>query len=172
VAIWVVDGRGPVWYRRFRWVAYASALAVMVWTTLMVLPFAPFSDVPPIIVGGGPGVWLVIGYLLFLAVGVGGFGAMASFLVTVELQEGRAVDSRIMWPAITLLSFGYAGSCLLLGAAGAIGGYESTFETASAKAIDDLLSPYVYPITALTLIAVVGAALALLAMARARRPST
>jgi len=167
----VIDNRGPVWYRRFRGVAYASALVAMVWTSLMVLPFAPFSDVPPIIVGGGPGVWLIIGYLLFLAVGIGGFGAMASFLVAVELHEGRAVDSRIMWPAMILLSFGYAGSCLLLGVAGAVGGYESTFETASAKAIDDLLSPYVYPITALTLIAVVGAALALLAMVRARRPA-
>jgi hypothetical protein len=75
-----------------------------------------------------------------------------------------------MWPALILLAIGVSGSCLLLALAGAVGGYAATFETTSAQSIDNLLSPYVDPITTLTLIAVFGAALAVLSMVRARWP--
>jgi hypothetical protein len=160
-----------LWYRRYRGAAYAFALAALAWTAAMVLPFAPFSDVPPIIVGGGAGVWLLVGYVLFVTVGIGGFGALTSFLVAVELHEKRTVDSRVMWPATIILIVGFVGSCVLLGAAGAVGGYDSTFQSASAHAIDDLLSPLVDPITVLVLITVVGAALAIIAMIRARWPA-
>lgn len=163
--------RRPAWHARYRWVTYLNTLAALVWTALMVLPFAPFSDVPPIIVGGGPGTWLTVAYLMFLAVGIGGFGVLSSLLATMELHEGRLVDSKVMWPASVLLCVGFVGGCILLGTAGAVGGYESTFEGASTAAIHDLLSPYVYPITALTLAAVIGAVLVVLSMARARWPA-
>ncbi len=146
-------------------------MGAMAWTVAIILPFVPFSYLPPIIVGGGPGIWFLLGYVLLIVVGVGGFGVLSSFLIGVEVHEGRAVDPLLMWPALVLLSAGVAGSCLLLGVAGAVGGYASTFETSSASAIDSLLSPYVNPITTLTLIAVAGAALAVLSMARARWPA-
>jgi hypothetical protein len=121
-------------------------------------------------VGGGPGIWLVFAYVLFLVIGIGGFGVLSAFLTTVELHEGRTLDPRTMWPALILLSIGVSGSCLLLALAGAVGGYATTFETTTAKSIDNLLLPYVDPITTLTLIAVIGAALAVLSMVRARWP--
>jgi hypothetical protein len=62
----------PYWYRRFRGVAYAFTIAALAWTVVVVLPWAPFSYLPPIIVGGGPGTWFILGYFLFVAVGVGG----------------------------------------------------------------------------------------------------
>lgn len=135
------------------------------------MPFPPFSYLPPIIVAGGPGVWLLFAYLLFLVVGIAGFGSLSSFLTTVELHEGRSIDSRIMWPAILLLAVGFVGSTSLLAWAGATGGYAATFQTSSAKSIDDLLFPYVNPIIAFTLVTVVGAALALVSMVRARWPA-
>jgi len=153
-------------------VAYLSTLAALVWTVALVLPFSPFSYLPPIIVGGGPGIWLVVAYVLFIVVGIGGFGALSAFLTTVELHEGRTLDPRTMWPAIVLLSIGVSGSCLLLALAGAVGGFAATFETTSVQSIDNLLSPYVDPITTLTLIAVFGAALAVLSMVRARWPES
>jgi hypothetical protein len=137
----------------------------------MVLPFHPFSYLPPIIVGGGPGIWLVLGYMLFIVIGIGGFGALSAFLTTVELHEGRSIDPKTMWPALILLSIGVTGSCLLLALAGAVGGYASTFETSSGSSIDSLLLPYVDPITTLALLAVIGAALAVLSMVRARWPA-
>lgn len=167
-----IDPKRPLWYRRYRGAAYLCALAAAVWTVTVVIPVAPFSYLPPIIVGGGPGIWFVLAFLLFLVVGVGGFGSLSAFLTTVELHEGRSVNPSTMWPALVMLSIGVVGSCLLLAIAGVVGGYASTFETSSVKTIDSLLTPYTYPITAFTLIAVVGACLAVVSMVRARWPST
>jgi len=163
-----IDPNKPLWYRRYRGAAYLSTFAALVWTVVIVLPFAPFSYLPPIVVGGGPGIWLVLGYMLFIVVGIGGFGCLSAFLTTVELHENRIIDPRTMWPALFLLSIGVVGSCLLLAVAGAVGGYASTYGTSSAQSIHDMLLPYVNPIIALTLIAVAGAALAVLSMVRAR----
>jgi hypothetical protein len=161
----------PLWYTRFRAAAYVSTLAALVWTLFIVLPFEPFSYLPPIIVGGGPGTWFVLAYVLFVVIGIGGFGAISGMLTTVELHEGRIVDGRMMWPALVLLWGGMGGSCILLGVAGAVGGYAATFQGSSTDAIHDLLAPYVNPITTLVIIAVIGAALAVLSMVRARWPS-
>jgi hypothetical protein len=161
----------PLWYRRFRGAAYASTLAALVWTLIIVLPFEPFSYFPPIIAGGGPGVWFVLAYVLFIVTGVGGFGVLSGFLTGEELHEGRTVDDRTMWPAFLFMCVGIAGSCFLLGAVGAVGGYAATFQGSSTNAIHDLLSPYVNPITTLVIIAVIGAALAVLSMVRARWPA-
>ena len=161
----------PLWYTRFRAAAYVSTLAALVWTLFIVLPFEPFSYLPPIIVGGGPGTWFVLAYVLFVVIGIGGFGAISGMLTTEELHEGRIVDGRMMWPALVLLWGGMGGSCILLGVAGAVGGYAATFQGSSTDAIHDLLAPYVNPITTLVIIAVIGAALAVLSMVRARWPS-
>ncbi len=165
-----LDRKRPLWYRRYRGAAYLSTFASLVWTVVIVLPFPPFSYLPPIVVGGGPGIWLVLAFVLFLVIGIGGFGAMSAFLTTVELHERRTIDGRTMWPALVLLSVGVTGSCLLLGVAGAVGGYAADYGTSSVSSIDRLLSPYVDPITTLTLVAVIGAALAVLSMVRARWP--
>ena len=167
-----IDPHRPLWYRRFRGAAYLSTFAALLWTVAIVLPFEPFSYLPPIMVGGGAGIWFVLAYVLFIVVGVGGFGALSAFLTTVELHENRTVDSRTMWPALVLLSVGALGSCLLLAAAGAVGGYAALYNSSTTTSVQDsLLSPYVYPITTLVLITVVGAALAVLSMVRARWPS-
>ena len=166
-----IDRRKPLWYRRYRGAAYLSTLGALVWTAAMVVPFHPFDYIPPIIVGGGPGIWFVLAYMLFIVMGIGGFGALSAFLTTVELHEGRTIDPRTMWPALVMLSVGVTGACLLLGTAGAVGGYAYTIQTSTEKSIDSLLSPYVDPISALTLVAVIGAALAVLSMVRARWPN-
>ncbi len=166
------DPGKSLWYRRYRGVAYLNAIGALVWTVVIVLPFAPFSSLPPIIVSGGPGIWFILAYVLFIAVGIGGIGAFSAFLTTIELHEGRRVDPRTMWPGLTLLSVGTASACFLMGLAGTVGGYASNSGSSSASAIDNLLSPYVYPISTLTLITVLGAALAVLSMVRARWPSS
>ena len=168
----VAAGQNEVsWYRRFRSAAYASAVGSLFWTAIIVVPFPPFSYLPPIIVGGGPGTWFILAYLLLLTIGVGGLGAISSFLHTIELHEKRSVSSSAMWPAYVLLVVGLVSSCVMLALAGAIGGYASTIVGGSENSIDSLLSPYVYPITASTLVTVLGAALALSAMVRARWPA-
>jgi hypothetical protein len=165
------DTQKQLWYRRFRGAALASAIGFLVWTVVIALPFQPFSYLPPIIVGGGPGTWFLLSYLLALAVGVAGFGAISSFLHTIEVHENRSVNPGVMWPAFVLMCVGFAFSCLLLAIAGASGGYTSTISNASGTSVENLLKPFVYPVTASTLVAVVGAALALYAMIRAGWPA-
>lgn len=160
----------PRWHARFRIACYANAFGALIWTVLMVLPFAPFSYIPPIMVAGGPGQWLVVAYLLFISVGAGGFGWLSGLLRTIEVDENRRIEPSLMWPGFVLLYLGVTASCALLGFAGALGGYESTISGGPVTPLHDLLSPYVYPVTSTVLLAVFGAFLALLAMIRARGP--
>ncbi len=140
----------------------------LVWTVLIVLPFAPFSCLPPIIVGGGAGLWFVIAYLLFVFVGSAGFGWLSNTLYVIEVSENRSLDSLMMWLGFVFLEFGTAASCVLLGLGGALGGYASTLNSSSSRVVEGLLLPYVSPISVTVLVAVAGAASALLAMIRAR----
>ena len=137
----------------------------------MVIPFPPFSKIPPIMIGGGPGQWLVIAYLLYVSLGGGGFGWLSGLLHTIEKDENRDVSSSLMWPGFLMLFFGVTVSCVSLGYAGATGGYVLiTSVNGVSPSIHQMLSPYLYPITATTIVAVAGAVLVLLAMIRARGP--
>jgi len=166
-----LDPHKPLWYRRYRGAAYLATLAALVWTVVIVLPIKPFSYLPPIIAGGGPGTWFFMAYLLFLSIGVGGFGGLSSFAYTTEVQEGRLIDSKYMSVGLALVGFGLSATCILLAIAGALGGYVLTINGASETMVQNLLSPYVYPVTTSTLLAVLGAVLAISALVRARRPS-
>jgi hypothetical protein len=158
------------WYATFRTASYLSVFGALVWTVAMVIPFPPFSDFPPILVGGGPGQWLVVAYLLYLALGSGGFGWLSGLLYTIEKAENRIISSSIMWPGFLMLFSGVTASCVSLGYAGAAGGYASIINGASTTSLKQMLSPFVYPITAMVAVAVAGAVLVLLAMIRARGP--
>lgn len=147
-----------------------SAFATLAWTVVIVLPFAPFNSIPPIIVDGGPGVWFLLAYIMFLLVGTGGFGILSGLLATLELQERRTLDARLMWPALLLLSFGMVASCTMLAVAGYEGGY-ANYVGSTSQVLGGILSPYVYPTTVFVIVAVLGAALALLSMVRARWPA-
>lgn len=159
----------PFWYKRFRVAVYCYIVIGLAWTVLIVLPFRPFSYLPPIIVGGGPAFWFSLSYLLFLIIGLGGFGTIANLLYTIEEHENRPISTALMWPAFILLCMGFVASSILLAIAGAIGGYASTIQGLTGTPIHNDLSPFVDPITITVLIAVVGAALAILSMARAGR---
>ena len=131
----------------------------MLWTVSAVLPLAPFSYLPPIIVGGGPGNWFLLGYILYLSVGVGGFAAFSAFLFEIETYEGRTLHDGVMLLGLVMLFGGVTVGCVLLGVAGAVGGYALTIRhTSSAQS---LLSFYVNPITAASMIAVAGAGVSL-----------
>lgn len=100
-----------------------------------------------------------------------GFGGLPNFVYTIEIHEGRLIDSTKMSVAFVLVVFGFAASCILLALAGACGGYVLTINGAPETTAQNLLFPYAYPITATTLLAVAGAALGISAMVRARWPS-
>lgn len=157
-----------LWYRRFRAAAYVSSVGLMLLTFIIVLPFHPFSYLPPIIVSGGPGIWLLLGYVLYAIVGFGGFASLSALLFVVETHEGRRPDSRMMTAGFALLFAGVTLSCVLLVLAGALGGYASTIKGASTQAVEAMLNPYVYPTTVTALASVIGAGLLIVGMTGAK----
>jgi len=156
------------WYTRFRVAAFVSIFGAVIWTVLIVLPFSPFSKIPPIMIVGGPGDWLVVAYLLYISLGAGAFGWLSSILRVIEQEERRTISPSLMWPGYLLLFFGVTVSCVSLGYAGASGGY--ALVNGSSSTLHQMLSPYLYPISATTIVAAAGAVLVVLAMIRARGP--
>jgi hypothetical protein len=129
---------------------------------------APINSLPPIIAGGGPGTWFLFSYILFLLVGLGGFGSLSTFLYTTEMHESRRLNRLSMQIAFISVTFGTGIACVMLALAGAMGGYALTVNGNSITSAQNLLSPFVYPITITNLITVFGAALTILCMARAK----
>ena len=161
-----------LWYRRFRSAAYANAVGSMLWTIAIVIPFVPFSYLQPIMVGGGPGTWFVVGYILYLIIGVGGFASISSFLFVIETYERRNLNYGIMVTGLVLLYGGVLIGCLLLGIAGASGGYAIIIQHSTVSVAQSVLSPYVTPISAASLAAVAGVGVSIYGMATAKATKT
>ena len=161
-----------LWYRRFRTAAYANAVGSMLWTIAIVLPFAPYSYLQPIIVGGGPGTWFLVGYILYPIVGVGGFASISSFLFAIETYERRNLNQGIMLTGLILLYGGVLAGCVLLGIAGVSGGYAIIIQHSTVSVAQSVLSPYVTPITTASLAAVAGAGVSIYGMATAKATKT
>jgi hypothetical protein len=123
-------------------------------------------------VGGGPGTWFLVGYLLYAAVGVGDFGVISSFLFAIEIHERRAPNGRIMLVGLILSFIGVLSGCLLLGIAGMSGGYAVVIEHSTTDIAQSILSPYVNPITAASLVSVIGAGTSLYGVAAAKATET
>jgi hypothetical protein len=159
--------RWYVWYRKF---GIVNAFLALAWTALMIIPFAPFSYALPIMEGGGPGQWLTVGYLLFISVGIGLFGWLSGAMHVIEVGEGRTLGNTLALTGLAFLFLGVDLSCMGLGLAGVLGGYQFSIGQASSDSLKQILSPFVYPISATVFVALAGSALTLLAMIRARGP--
>lgn len=157
------------WYKRFRTTTCVNAVIWLVWTVIIILPFQPFSYLQPIMAGGGAGTWFLLAYLLFVTVAVMGFAAISSFVFAIETHERRRLSARLMLSGIGLLYVGAVGGLILLGLAGAIGGYASVIAHSTVNATQNLLTPYVNLVTAASLVAVAGAGCVLYGMATAKK---
>jgi len=163
--------RSTFWYRRFRAAAYVSAAGLAVLTLIIVLPFHPFSFLPPIIEGGGPGTWFLLGYLLYAAVGFCGFAGLSALLFEIETYEGRKADDTVMAASFILLFVGVTATSLLLLLAGASGGYAVNIEGDTTQVAQGILGPYVNPITLSSLVSVIAAILLVFGMTSAKMPA-
>jgi hypothetical protein len=156
------------WYNRYRKATYVNAILWIVWTVAILLPFPPFSYLQPILVGGGAGTWFLIAYLLFPTVAVAGFASISFLTFVVETYEQRSLNSAIMLTGFILLYGGTLAGCLLLGTAGASAGYALVIQPSTINAAENILSPYVDPITAASSIAVAGTVFTICGMATAK----
>ena len=107
-------------------------------------------------VGGGAGTWFLLGYILFLTVAVIGFAGLSSLIFTIETHEQRSPNNAIMLTGFILLYAGTLAGCVLLGIAGATGGYLIVIQHSTVEAAQSILSQYVNPITTASSVAVAG----------------
>ncbi|MEM0097561.1 MAG: hypothetical protein QXY52_03755 [Conexivisphaerales archaeon] len=145
-----------LWYRVFRNAAYANAIVSVIWTVLFIIPFEPFTYLLVIVERGGPGIWFLIAYFLYIIVGSLGFAVISSLLYIIEVQERRFISGKAM---VLGFSFAYAGvtaSSIMMGIAGALGGYAMYFANYPESQIVNLLSAYVYPIAVTAFLAAIG----------------
>ena len=156
------------WYKRFRTAAYLNLIVWMVWTVVILTPLAPFSYLQPIMIGGGPGSWFLLAYLLFPTVAVGGFVGISSLIFVIETYERRRINYSVMLTGLVMLYAGVLLGCLLLAMAGASGGYALVIQHSSVNTVQDLLTPYMDPITIASLVAVAGTGLSIYGMATAK----
>lgn len=151
-------------YRLFRLASFSHTLTALVWTLLIVIPYPPFNYLLPIIEKGGPGVWLLFGYMVYLAAGPIGFGIVSSILKSIEIDERSKVNERVAKLGFYFSYIGVLCSSILLAIAGSLGGYYMYFAAFSPSRVSEILSSFVLPITFTVVLAVIGYLLVVFSM--------
>jgi hypothetical protein len=153
------------WSYRFRMAAVTSGVGAVAWTILMIIPAAPFSSAQPILVGGGPGAWLLLGYVLYLVAGFCALAAMSALLPEGSGYGGSTFGS-LLGAGLGLYYAGVTAACVLLGIAGYVGGYASTISRLPVQSVESQLSPYVWPVSFAAFAACAGALFILVSLGR------
>lgn len=151
-------------YRLYRIASFSHTLTALIWTLLIVTPYPPFNYLLPIMEKGGPGVWLLFGYIVYLISGPIGFGIISSLLKTIEVDEGSRINEKTAKLGFYLSYIGVLCSSVLLALAGSLGGYYMYFAAVSPLKITETLSSFVLPITFTVVLAVAGYFLIIISM--------
>ncbi|MEM3865466.1 MAG: hypothetical protein QW724_06745 [Nitrososphaerota archaeon] len=138
-----------------------NALIAILWTVLIILPFEPFSLLLRIIVGGGPGIWFLVAYILYIIIGPLLFIGF-SYLYYLAEEVWRTETSNMFSVAgFYLLFIGANITLIVLAVAGAVGGYYLNIIHAPIESVRGILEPFVNPLRVLTLVTIIGALLCL-----------
>ncbi len=158
------------WAGRWIWAAVVQGLIVTILTVFIVEPLSYFNinsyfDPSKIIAGGGGGVWMFTGYILYLVVGVVAVAVTAIFYYYFESVRGKVytgLTNYLAWGHYIFMNVGVAAAMLLM----IWGGFEAGACTTSAGAACTgeyihvtYLGQLVDPIGALVLLAALGAIL-------------
>ncbi|MEM2909662.1 MAG: hypothetical protein QXO01_01150 [Nitrososphaerota archaeon] len=135
----------------------------------MVLPIQPFPTILRIIVGGGPGTWLILGYILYLVVGFAGHLGFSYLYYLIEKVEYRKVNGLLAGLNIITMYIGITGASFMLAIAGILGGYASTILHSSSEEVRLILEPFVNPIRILSIVAIIGVLLGIAALYLSKR---
>jgi hypothetical protein len=155
-------------YRLFRLASFSHTLTALIWTLLIVIPYPPFNYLLPIIEKGGPGIWFLFGYLIYLIAGPVGFGTVSALIKTIEIDENAHINEVLAKIGFYLSYAGVLLSSILLAVAGALGGYYMYFIAVSPSILSSILSRFIIPITLTTVAAVLGYLMILLSMMLAK----
>lgn len=156
------------WAALYRKLSLVNAVVASIWTIILLLRIKPFSYLLPIIADGGPGTWLILGYILYVIVGFCGFLGFSTFFSHLE-REGYVVNDKLTTFGVVALFVGSTSATVLLGLGGALGGYARTVQHLPLHQIQAILEPFVDVITSFTILTVVGVLINVAVIARAER---
>jgi|SRR5579875_2465103 len=148
------------WSNRFIWAAIIQGLIATVVTIPIVLPTIT-PAVSRVIAAGGAGTWFLVGYVMYIAVGVIAVGLTSLFYYHFEVNLGRpyrGASNALAWIHLILMNVGAAAASLLLmyagyfGGAGMLpvsqGGQGWTSEQAHVNLLAGLVDPIAYALIA------------------------
>ncbi len=164
------------WAGRFITAAIIQGLIATVVTVLVIDPFqylpAPlnwtyYSPAMVIASGANGGMWLFVGYISYLVVGVVAAAVTAIFYFYIEGAMGKVykgISNYLAWGHLLLMNVGVTGAMLLMISGGYNAGYASGDVSRGGLGTPgivhpQILSPLVQPIGALILVAALGALL-------------
>jgi hypothetical protein len=161
------------WASRWIWAAVIQGAIIATITVLIVEPWTYFNissyfSPSRVIAGGGGGVWMFTGYILYLTVGVIAVAVTAIFYFYIEGVTGKVyhgLTNYLAWGHYLLMNIGVAGAMMLMIWGGYMAGYAGTAVAAGGLGLTDeqihvqYLGQLVNPIGALVLLATFGAVL-------------
>jgi len=161
------------WAGRFIWAAVIQGLVALAITLFIVEPLSYFNvswyfSPSRVIAGGGAGVWMFTGYILYVVVGVVAVAVTAIFYFYFEGIMGkvyRGLSNYLAWGHYLLMNVGVSGAMLLM----VWGGYRAGVAAAATSGgglgwtalqiHENILGPLTNPIGILVLVAAIGALL-------------
>jgi hypothetical protein len=155
------------WAGRFILAAIVQGLIATIVTVLIVEPWtylniSSYFSPSRVIAGGGGGVWMFTGYILYLVVGVVAVAVTAIIYFYIEGIMGKAyhgLSNALAWGHYVLMNVGVAASMLLMMWGGYIAGYDAAQGYTDLQIHVTDLGPLSQPIGALVLVAAIGAML-------------
>lgn len=130
----------------------------------------PFSYLLPIMAEGGPGTWLILGYILYVVVGFCGFIGFSTIYTNIE-EKSYMVNDKLAALGVVLLFTGATSSTILLGLGGALGGYARSIQRLPSYQVQAILEPFIDVITVFTILAVIRVLINVAVIIRAKRDS-
>jgi len=121
------------WASRFIWAAVAQGLVAAIVTFLIVEPqtylgINSYFSPARVIAGGGGGVWMFTGYILYLVVGVVAVAVTSMIYFYLEGLLGKTyhgLANLLAWGHYVFMNVGVAVSMLLMTYGGYIAGYDA-----------------------------------------------
>lgn len=114
---------GSKWSNRFVWAAIIQGLIATLLTIPIVDPYVN-PPVSKVIAGGSAGTWFLVGYTMFIVVGVIAVGLTALFYYHFEVSLNKpykGISNAFAWVHLVLMNVGAATATLMLMYAGYYG---------------------------------------------------
>ena len=152
-----------IWTRRFIGAAIIQGAIIIVLTVFLILSQISIlkPEVSRVMAAGGAGTWFTFGYLMYVIVGVIGVAVSSLFYHYLEkvigINYSRSIIAKIMaWIHLLLMNIGTTGAMGLLMYVGYIGGAATLPKVVGGGGLNEILMPFVGPISVTILVLVAG----------------